>query len=92
MHPERDPEELKAIGNRLKFSRLALGVSQKSLYERLGVAANTWHQWEAGKRTPDPLVMTKLHDLFGISLDWIYAGNPQNLPDSIAGKVQKVAS
>jgi transcriptional regulator with XRE-family HTH domain len=75
MNPKRDSKQLQAIGQRLKDARIALGFSQKELYNRLGVGASTWHNWETGKRTPDPFVMVELLDLYGISLDWIYAGS-----------------
>jgi transcriptional regulator with XRE-family HTH domain len=32
----------------LKATRLALGLSQKAIAERLGVPRNTWHRWERG--------------------------------------------
>lgn len=92
MNRDRDAEELKAIGMRLKAARLALGLSQKEVYEALGVGASTWHHWESGKRTPDPLVMAKLQKLHGISLDWIFAADPSNLPHRIVGKTLQAAS
>lgn len=87
MNPYRDPQELQAIGLRLKAARIALGFNQKDLYDSLDVGASTWHNWESGKRTPDLFVMLNLKQRHGISLDWIFDGDPSNLPEDIKGKV-----
>ncbi len=89
---DRNPEDLKAIGARLRAARLALGLTQKDLYEPLGVKAATWNHWESGKRLPDPLVMAKLKEMHGITTDWIYAGDPSALPFSLAKVIRKAAS
>ena len=92
MTRDRDPDNLKAIGGRLRAARLALGLTQKDLYEPLGVKAATWNHWESGKRLPDPLVMARLKDLHGITMDWIYAGDASALPFALAKAVLRAAS
>ena len=89
MNPYRDPQELQAIGLRLKAARIALGFNQKDLYDDLDVGASTWHNWESGKRTPDLFVMLNLKQRHGISLDWVFDGDPSNLPEDIKEKVLK---
>jgi transcriptional regulator with XRE-family HTH domain len=89
MNPNRDPKELQVIGRRLKSARIALGLSQKDLYDSLGVGASAWHNWESGKRTPDIFVMLNLKRQYGITLDWIFDGDPRNLPEGIREKVLK---
>ena len=92
MTRDRNPDNLRAIGARLRAVRLALGLTQKDLYEPLGVKAATWNHWESGKRLPDPLVMVKLKEMHGISMDWIYAGDPSALPFSLAKIMLRAAS
>lgn len=92
MTRDRNPDNLRAIGARLRAVRLALGLTQKDLYEPLGVKAATWNHWESGKRLPDPLVMAKLKEMHGISMDWIYAGDPSALPFSLAKIMLRAAS
>ena len=92
MGKTRNDEELFQIGNRLKAARLALGVSQKELYDAIGVKAATWNHWETGKRMPDPMSMTELYRLHGVTLEWIYAGDPKGLPFGVAQTVLKAAS
>ncbi|MGR0184096.1 helix-turn-helix domain-containing protein [Azospirillum aestuarii] len=92
MTRKRHPDDLKAIGNRLRAARLALGLTQKDLYEPLGVKAATWNHWESGKRLPDPLVMARLKELHGITTDWIFTGDGAALPFSLARTLLKAAS
>jgi len=83
MVKSRNASELVEIGNRLKTARIALGLSQKELCDALDVKPATWNHWETGKRIPDPLVMKDLYLLRGITLGWIYAGDPKWLPFSV---------
>ncbi len=92
MNKTRDNEELFDIANRLKAARMALDLSQKDLYDALGVKAAAWSHWESGKRMPDPVVMFELYKLHGITLEWIYGGDPRGLPFGVAQIVLKAAS
>ncbi len=92
MTRDRNPDDLKTIGARLRAARLALGLTQKDLYEPLGVKAATWNHWESGKRLPDPLVMARLKEAHGITMDWIYAGDASALPFSLARVVLRAVS
>lgn len=92
MTRNRENDNLPEIGNRLKAARLALGLSQKDLYDALGVKAAAWSHWESGKRMPDPVVMFDLYERHGITLEWIYGGDPKGLPFGVAQIVLKAAS
>jgi len=92
MARSRDNEELVQIGTRLKAARLALGLSQREIYEVIGVKAATWNHWESGKRMPDPMAMAEFYRLYGVTMEWIYAGDPKGLPFGIVQSVLKAAS
>ena len=92
MGKSRDDDELAEIGNRLRAARLALGLSQKDLYEAIGVKAATWNHWESGKRIPDPLSMAEFYRLHGVTMEWIYAGDPKGLPFGVAQMILRAAS
>ncbi len=77
MGQKRNDDELAEIGNRLRAARLALGLTQKDLYEAIGVKAATWNHWESGKRIPDPMAMKEFYLLHGVTMEWIYAGDPK---------------
>ena len=92
MSRSRSNQELVQIGARLKAARLALGLSQKYLYEAIGVKAAAWNHWESGKRMPDPMVMAELYLLHGVTMEWIYAGDHKGLPFGVAQTILKAAS
>lgn len=88
----RDEHELLQIGRRLRAARQAIGLSQKTLYDTLGIKAAAWNHWESGKRLPDPLAMAELYRRYGITMEWIYVGDPKGLPFGIAQAVLADAS
>jgi len=92
MGQTRDEQQLAQIGNRLRAARLALGLSQKEVYEAIGVKAATWNHWESGKRMPDPMAMADLYRLYGVTIEWIYAGDPKGLPFGVAQTILKAVS
>ena len=92
MTKTREADNLMEIANRLKAARMALDLSQKDLYEALGVKAAAWSHWESGKRMPDPVVMFEFYKLHGITLEWIYGGDPKGLPFGVAQIILKAAS
>ena len=80
MGQKRTDDELVAIGRRLKQARIALGLIQKEISQSLGVKYATWNHWETGKRIPDPLAMKDFYLKYGITMEWVYAGDPKGLP------------
>lgn len=77
---ERPSEALIAAGGRLRAAREALGISQQDMARACGAEPQRWSNWEAGRHLPDPLVMVRAAQVYGISLDWVFAGDPRNLP------------
>lgn len=56
---------------RLKEIREFKGISQKDFAAIIGVPANTYNQWENGKRQPDPEIMIMIADYYDITLDYL---------------------
>ena len=48
-----------------------------------GAEPNRWSNWEKARTLPDPVVIARAQQLYGVSLDWVYAGDPRNLPGRI---------
>ena len=82
--------EIVKIGDRLRAVREALELSQSDVARAIDVRANTYNQWEHGKRLIDPLVASRLCDQFGVTMDWIYRGNMSSLPHHLAEKLVRV--
>jgi DNA-binding XRE family transcriptional regulator len=70
--------------------REALGIKkQKDFAEQADISPNTYNQWEKGKVYPDLQYAIRLCDQYGITLDWIYLGDPSGLPYHIAKLLNK---
>lgn len=76
---------------RLKLTRLALGLSQAELCRRADLSRNTYNQWERGHGRPDVHYVIRLCETFRLTLDWIYRGEMQGLPPSLAETVLQTA-
>jgi DNA-binding XRE family transcriptional regulator len=78
-------------GKRLAAARIALGMTQETMAEALLVERKAYAHWETGRIMPQPLAMIRLKQQFGISLDWIYAGDPSGLSWKMAKKLLDVS-
>lgn len=87
--PFRPSQAVNQAARRLKAAREALAMQQQDLARACGAEPNRWSNWEAARTLPDPLVMARAQALFGISLDWIYAGDPGHLPTKIFVGIQE---
>ena len=57
------------IGDRIKYHRKRLGMTQEQLAERMGVSAQAVSKWENNLSCPDISVLPELAEVFGISVD-----------------------
>lgn len=60
------------IGENIKKYRLLNNMTQEELSKKLGIAPNTLSNYENGNREPNSDVISKLADIFDISLDELY--------------------
>lgn len=72
-----------AAGLRLARVRVALGLKQEALAEKLGISRSRIANFEQGTRTPDPRVMSRLSELYGVTTDYIYHGDARMMPSWI---------
>lgn len=84
---------LKDVANRLEMTRQALGLTAAELCRQTGIKPNQWSQFvkPTKKRRITVDAAYKLRDAFGVSLDWIYDGDPAALPHALAQKLRKAA-
>ena len=77
-----------AFGQRLIAARKAAGfVKQNAFATELGISSSRLSQWEAGRRTPDMFYLGKIITITGVTLDWLYFGNPSGMPYGIIQKL-----
>ena len=73
----------KTIGRRLLRTRQALKLSQAEFCRQIGVERNLYNPFEKGRRRITIDVAMKIRDRYGVTLDWIYAGDPHALPSDL---------
>ena len=57
------------LGDRIKFHRKRLGMTQEQLAERMRVSAQAVSKWENNQSCPDISILPELAGVFGISVD-----------------------
>lgn len=56
----------------LKAARVNAGLSQEEAAKKIGVAASTLRNWEAGKTFPNQPKIEKMCEVYGISFDVLF--------------------
>lgn len=62
-------ETIALIGLRIKRRRIKLGLTQKELAKKAGIAETTVVQIEKGQTMPTQFVLYKLSRVFGVTID-----------------------
>ncbi len=67
------------LGERLVALRKSRKWTQEIVASKLGVARGTYAHWEINKREPDNDTLTRLADLFEVSIDYLIRGKENSL-------------
>ena len=59
------------LSKRLRTLREEHGYLQKFVADKLDIKSNTLSGYENGTRSPDPLMLSRLADLYNVSLDYL---------------------
>ena len=86
------PMTPKNTGRRLLRTREALELSQAEFCRQIGVERNLYNPFEKGRRRITIDVAMKIRNRYGITLDWIYAGDPHALPSDLYHKLVALAA
>ena len=60
------------IGQNIRSLRCKRQVSQEDLAETIGVTVQAISKWETGKANPDLLLLPKLAEYFGVTIDYLF--------------------
>lgn len=72
------------FGARLKRTREALGYNVQADFARaLDLKQSTYSNFETGLSRPKLATAVLMCQRFGLTLDWIYRGNPDGLSDRL---------
>lgn len=83
---------LPAIAERLVITREAMGLSQAEFCRQAGIAANSYNQYEKGKRRLNLDAGLRMCERFGYTLDWIYRGTLDGLPSGLAERIRPLVA
>ena len=72
-------DNIEVIAARLKSAREAFGMSQKEFAAKADISNTTYNNWEASHSPIGISGALKLRKEYGLSLDWIYCGDADNL-------------
>jgi len=71
---EASPTESTTIGQRIKLIREKNRMTKPEFSRTIGVTTQTAHLWECGKTNINIPRLTKISELFNVSLDWLKDG------------------
>ena len=71
--------ETATFGDRLAAAREALGMSEKDLARRLGIALKTLQSWEADTSEPRANKLQMLAGLLNVSIKWLLTGEGEGV-------------
>lgn len=80
------------IGARLEAMHAALSVSQADVCRATGISENRYSQYVNGKRPLTLDAALKIVGAYGVTLDWLFLGNPAALPAHIHKQLARVAA
>jgi transcriptional regulator with XRE-family HTH domain len=89
----RHPHDKEEIGNRLRITREAMGLSQVEIVRRLGGDATPqkWNNYERGRDLIPHETVVLLAQKLGWTADWTLWGNAQHLPNKLATDIERIA-
>ncbi len=86
---EQPPEEADAaIGERIRLTREAMGLTQTSFSEAVGIGQNLLSQYESGKKHLSDRSARAIRRRFRVTLDWLYCGDASNNPLELMGAIK----
>lgn len=81
------------LGNKIALSRKNAGITQDVLAQQLGVTNQAVSKWESDQCCPDVMLLPKLADIFGISLDELFSreSQPGKEPEAVVTEQNQTA-
>jgi len=72
---------LDCLGDRLSDERTKKKMTMQQVADKLGIARSTYAGYESGYREPDAEALSKLSDIFNVSIDYIVKGKRSSSND-----------
>lgn len=88
--PGLTPEIIRQTAERLRLAQEAIDPNQTRFAERAGLPQPKFANY-ISRSNPRPLTIDsalKLCEEYGLSLDWLYRGNPAFMPAGLLSKIE----
>lgn len=73
----------KAVAERLTMVRTIIQPNRVIISELFGVHHTVWQKWEDGRNYPDPEVMARFCDQWGVTMDWLFRGRMEGMREAL---------
>lgn len=91
MKIKREPGWQREVGQRLVLARDALGLKAIQMAISLKISAQRLSNYERGQRPFDLELAMELSRKHGITMDYIYRGDPRSLPLEIFQRIEPLS-
>lgn len=78
------------VARRLRWTRQVAQLNQQEFSESAGLSQPQYSQFETGKRLLTLRAAMRLCQAYGITLDWLYLGDPGGLPYRMADAIKAI--
>lgn len=78
------------VARRLSLAREAIGLEQQEFGTRAGLSQPQYNQFEKGKRRLTLSAALMLCSHYGLTLDYLYRGDPSGLPYRLASAIAEL--
>lgn len=83
------PPDAAEVGLRLKALRASLKLTRAEMADANAIDRTNYGRFEDGKRLVTVDIACRLKVRYGITLDWLYAGEMGALPQSLADRLRQ---
>jgi len=77
------------LGNKIAFYRKSLNITQDALARQLGVTNQAVSKWESDQCCPDVMLLPKIAEIFGVTIDELFGRTPPEKKESGGEKMSE---
>lgn len=86
--PKPSSDFKREVGIRLRQFVASLEVSEADVSRKLKIGQNKLSQWISGRNLPDITEMVRLHNKYGLSLDWLYTDDRSHISAKLLKRLE----
>jgi transcriptional regulator with XRE-family HTH domain len=83
---------METMGSRLKSARTKVGMTQNVVAKKLGISFGTLSGYERNYRDPDTETLSKLAEMYGVSVSWLVTGKHEQLSELETKILQEIVN